>query len=108
MAYQLFNTTTLLLLAPIVSLVFVLVRYRRLRHIPGPLLPSLTDLWLQSKVWRGTNTAKIVPELHQKYGPVVRWGPNRVSFASPAAILDIYSTRDIFPKVSDRRSRCLR
>lgn len=100
MAPQYWNTTTFLLLAPVGLLVFVLVRYNRLRHIPGPLLPSLTDFWIQSKVWRGGNVAEIVPELHEKYGPIVRWGPNRVSFASADAIPAIYSSKDVFPKVS--------
>lgn len=100
MASQIWNTTTLLFLAPVGLMVFVLVRYNRLRHIPGPLVPSLTDFWLQSKIWRGGNFADVVPELHKKYGPVVRWGPNRVSFASAAAIPAIYSTKNVFPKVS--------
>lgn len=101
MASHSLNTTTLFLLAPVGLLIFVLVRYNRLRHIPGPLLPSLTDVWLQNKIWQGGAVAEIIPELHKKYGPVVRWGPNRVSFASSDAIPAIYSTKDVFPKVSD-------
>lgn len=102
MASHIWNSTkaTVLLFLPLALICFVLVRYNRLRHIPGPLWPSLTDFWLQSKIWRGSNFADIIPELHKKYGPVVRWGPNRVSFASAAAIPAIYSTKDVFPKVS--------
>lgn len=94
------NLVLLLLVTVTTVLVFVLVRYNRLRHIPGPFFPALTDLWLQNQVWQGRVLAELVPELHEKYGPVLRWGPNRVSFASPEAIGQIYSTKDVFPKVS--------
>ncbi|CAN8104427.1 unnamed protein product [Discula destructiva] len=92
------SNATLFLLVPVTLLAFVLVRYNRLRHVPGPLLPALTDVWLQSKVWRGRALPEIVPELHKKYGPVLRWGPSRVLFASPTAIAEIYRTKDVFPK----------
>lgn len=74
--------------------------YARLRHIPGPLLASLTDLWSATKVWRGAHHCEIVHELHQKYGPIVRFGPNRVSFANPDTIPQIYGTGQVFPKAS--------
>ncbi|KAI0424370.1 cytochrome P450 [Xylaria sp. FL1042] len=60
--------------------------YRRyaspLRSIPGPFLASCTRLWkIRSTVSENTQWEHV--ELHRKYGPVVRIGPNEVSFASP-------------------------
>ncbi|EME44888.1 hypothetical protein DOTSEDRAFT_169930, partial [Dothistroma septosporum NZE10] len=72
--------------------------YARLRNVPGPFLASMTDLWMVSKVWRGGHYHEIVYELHQKYGQVVRFGPNRVSFADPETIHQIYGTHPVFPK----------
>lgn len=75
-------------------------RYTRLWHIPGPLLPAFTDLYYQWYLRRDDkNYVDIIHHLHERYGPVVRWGPNRVSFASTAAIPLVYGTKDIFPKV---------
>jgi hypothetical protein len=34
-----------------------------------------------------------VKALHDKYGDVVRWGPNELSFANSAAWKDIYDRR---------------
>ncbi|CAK1357512.1 Pisatin demethylase [Cercospora beticola] len=73
-------------------------RYHALRHIPGPRLASITDLWAAWRVFRGEYYMDVVAELHSKYGPVVRTGPNRVSFASPDAIADIYGTSYVYPK----------
>ncbi|KAI1423699.1 putative benzoate 4-monooxygenase cytochrome P450 [Xylaria sp. FL1777] len=91
------------LLAPIIGafvLTFVLssfISWFRLRHIPGPLLPSLTNLprvfWV--KTGQSQNYHK---QLHQKYGEVVRMGPNMVSISNPEAIPILYPTRPGFPK----------
>jgi hypothetical protein len=75
-------------------------RYWRLRHIPGPFLASCTDLWAAIRVWRGKYYHDMLTEWHAKYGPVVRAGPNRISFANPDAIPEIYGTSLIYPKVS--------
>jgi hypothetical protein len=60
-----------------------------LRHIPGPLPAKLTAQWL---FWIGVagRRSSYLHRLHQRYGPVVRVGPNEVSFASAAAAQDIY------------------
>lgn len=48
--------------------------YARLRHIPGPPLAALTDLWFFLKTWNGTTTKELTKQLHEGYGPVVRLG----------------------------------
>lgn len=84
--------------AVILTATFFIRRYLRLRHIPGPFLASFSDLWLANKYWTGTQYRTLIQELHAKYGPVVRWGPTRVSFASPASIQEIYLNKPVFPK----------
>lgn len=76
--------------------------YRRLQHIPGPFIAALTDFWAATNIWKGGYYHEFIYDLHDKYGPVVRWGPNRISFAQPAAISEIYSTKKVFSKVSSR------
>ncbi|KAM3425387.1 Pisatin demethylase [Cercospora zeina] len=75
-------------------------RHYALRHIPGPFLASITALWAAWRVFRGEYYMDIVAELHAKYGPVVRSGPHRVSFAGPDAIAEIYGTSQVYPKAA--------
>lgn len=79
---------------------FQLLRvYRRLRHIPGPFWAKFTDL--QRVLWVQTQRAhEIHQAAHEKYGDVVRFGPNMVSLADPDWIETLYSMRRGFPKVS--------
>lgn len=79
-------------------------RYYALRHIPGPFLASITDLWMAVKVWRGEYLIEIVADLHKQYGDVVRTGPNRISFANPEAIPEIYGTSQVYSKVAVEHS----
>ena len=74
-------------------------RYLRLRHIPGPSLAALTDWWLFVKTWTGTDMKQLSTELHRKYGPVVRLGPNRVIFSDPGAISIVFGTTHPYEKV---------
>lgn len=90
--------TALLLALPILLTFLLLPRYLRLRHIPGPPLASLSNLWAFIKIYRGERYHLFIQELHKQYGPVVRWGPNRVSYSQPAAIPIIYGTQNVFPK----------
>lgn len=64
-----------------------------LARIPGPKLCAVTRIpyWLQS--FRGTD-CQWLRELHRKYGPVVRFGPIDVSFATAEAWKDIYGPND--------------
>ncbi|KAI0414288.1 cytochrome P450 [Xylaria grammica] len=65
-----------------------------LRKYPGPFVARITDLFgfsyavtrsLHLKTWEG----------HQKYGPVVRHGPNKLTFNSAQALQDIYNNDKI-------------
>ncbi len=72
-----------------------------LRKFPGPLSHRMTVL--PRIVWQVRGRLPFhVCELHKRYGPVVRIGPNELVFSSPQGWLDIYGHRkageEEFPK----------
>jgi hypothetical protein len=72
------------------------------RSIPGPLLASVTNFprtW-----WVLTKRAHIIhQEMHEKYGELIRIGPNAVMFSNPEAIPTVYITKPGFVKVPTER-----
>jgi hypothetical protein len=85
------------ILTVLVMVPFVWTRWH-LKHIPGPFLASLTNF--QRVAWVRTKRAHLIlQDMHEKYGEVVRIGPNMVSFSNPDAIPTVYTTRVGFPKV---------
>ncbi|KAL2014876.1 hypothetical protein VTN00DRAFT_2401 [Thermoascus crustaceus] len=68
-----------------------------LRGIPGPKTFAFTKWRLAFEDWRGTRT-RTIHTLHQKYGPVVRIGPNEVSFNSLSALRTIYGAGSSFER----------
>ncbi|KAI8163998.1 Cytochrome P450 monooxygenase andK [Colletotrichum sp. SAR 10_70] len=68
-----------------------------LNKYPGPFLASLTDWWRFFDV-KGQRPEVTHQKLHQKYGDVVRLGPNTLSFADPAALKTIYGLNKGFVK----------
>lgn len=72
---------------------FILFVFRRvsspLWNLPGPALSAFTSLELKVNELKANRTL-YVHGLHQRYGPVVRLGPNEVSFSSWAAVKEIY------------------
>ncbi|KAI0128207.1 cytochrome P450 [Hypoxylon sp. NC0597] len=70
-----------------------------LRSVPGPFLARFTDLWYLWKVKQGS-FEKVNKELHEKYGPVIRYGPNRYSFDDQTATKVIYGHGMQFAKSS--------
>lgn len=97
------HTVSLLLVllgATGVYLVFSSVlQYWRLRYIPGPSLAAWTNLWLMRRMNGKEKFYDIRKRLHQKYGPVQRYGPNRVMFSDISAVHSVLPTSDILPKV---------
>ena len=69
-----------------------------LASIPGPFLARWSDLWKAYAVYRRDAHKRMV-SAHEKYGPVVRIGPNTVSFASSGAMHTIHGSRDAYDKV---------
>lgn len=56
---------------------------------PGPLLAKITDLYQLWHSYRGDRHLEFW-RLHQRYGPVVRFGPNSLSFNSASSLKEIY------------------
>jgi hypothetical protein len=75
-------------------------QYLRLRHIPGPPLAAWTNFWLMRHMHHKDNFHVIRKRLHQEYGPIQRYGPNRVMFSDPTAIPIILGWTSVFIKVT--------
>ncbi|TPX10847.1 uncharacterized protein E0L32_008236 [Thyridium curvatum] len=60
-----------------------------LRKLPGPAYSIFTSVVLKWHEFH-TNRTRYIHRLHQKYGPVVRIGPNEAAFASQTAVKEIY------------------
>jgi cytochrome P450 len=60
-----------------------------LAKIPGPKLYAISKLpWLYA--WITGDSTHLLTRFHKKYGPVVRYSPNEISFTSSQAWNDIY------------------
>ncbi|KAI0571419.1 CypX Cytochrome P450 [Pyrenophora tritici-repentis] len=68
-----------------------------LRNVPGPTAARFTNLWYLFRVNKGDFQWENI-ELHRRYGPIVRYGPNRYSLSSPSAQKIIYGHGAKFPK----------
>lgn len=70
---------------------------RGLNKYPGPLLASFTDWWRFWIVYKRRPEVEHI-RLHEKYGDVVRLGPNDLSFSDPKALKNIYGLNKGFVK----------
>jgi len=70
-----------------------------LKSHPGPLFGRLSDLYNTFHIVK-KDEARNFHELHKRYGPVVRYGPNRLSIASPDAVRMLY-TNSRYSKKAD-------
>ena len=68
------------------------------RDIPGPFLASFTDAWRMLKVHGGRFELSNLA-LHEKYGDLVRVGPNCISVGDPREIRQIYGITRLLEKV---------
>lgn len=68
-----------------------------LQAIPGPLLCRFTPLWAWYHSFLGDESRQI-QALHEKYGPVIRIGPNDVVISDGEALAPIYSEKGGFLK----------
>ena len=73
--------------------------------IPGPFLASYTHLWRLFLVWKRRPEVTHI-DLHEKYGLLVRLGPNAVSVSDPEAIKVIYGLGSKYLKVRWCSSFC--
>ena len=92
--------TNLALCAAILILSRFLWNYLRspLKSFPGPVVSSFTNVWRMVDVHNGRCDITH-NRLHQKYGPVVRMGPNVLSLSDPNLISQVYNTKNPWLKV---------
>ncbi|KZV94356.1 cytochrome P450 [Exidia glandulosa HHB12029] len=64
-----------------------------LASFPGPRFAAISDLWSELHGLRFRRVMAI-DEAHQKYGDVVRIGPNRLAFADGEAAREIYRSHN--------------
>ncbi|KAE9400701.1 cytochrome P450 [Gymnopus androsaceus JB14] len=72
------------------SLLSSIVLYRLsplhpLAKVPGPRLHKISKLWSVWICWKGRQHTEF-KAMHDKYGPVVRTGPNEISVIDPTAV----------------------
>jgi len=76
--------------------------YLRLRRVPGPSLAAISNLPRVSWVlWNRAHDIHIA--LHQRYGKLVRFGPNMVSVGDAAEIPNLYGFTGKYAKVRKTR-----
>ncbi|KAF2002187.1 cytochrome P450 [Amniculicola lignicola CBS 123094] len=84
---------TLILVTAILALVLSVIIYRLSLHplakYPGPLLGRITDCYSVYHCLKGDRYLDFM-ELHNRYGNIVRYGPNRLSFSTVGALQAIY------------------
>ncbi len=81
-----------LLLAYTISIVLYSLYFHPLSKIPGPFLARISTLWSRVGNFQGRKSERI-HHAHSKYGPVVRVGPNELSFSDPSAVREIYTSK---------------
>jgi hypothetical protein len=86
----------------VATIVWTTVLYRvsplhPLWSFPGPMINKITSLRMAQVVYSGKRHI-VVSDLHKKYGPFVRTGPNTLSINSYTAIAPIYASSTAFPK----------
>lgn len=72
------------------TIYLIYLRYiSALAGIPGPLFVMWSRIWLAYHSAKG-DMHRVIPQLHEKYGMLVRVAPNEVSVADLNAIREIY------------------
>ncbi|KAJ6102214.1 cytochrome P450 [Penicillium sp. IBT 16267x] len=84
-----------------ISIAFLLCRicwtllFTPTARVPGPKSFAWTKWRLAYEDCKGTRT-RTIHRLHETYGPMVRVGPNEVSFNTLAALRQIYGAGSVF------------
>ncbi|KAL4877794.1 benzoate 4-monooxygenase cytochrome P450 [Aspergillus karnatakaensis] len=81
------------------SLILYRAHFHHLQHIPGPYGARISGLWFSFRL-HSRPAYKVLHELHERYGPIVRVGPSNVSIIKPHAVTQIYGGRSACTKSS--------
>src|SRR3978361_699175 len=87
----------LILMLSIIALLLSQYSHNGLQKHRGPFLASFTNLWRLCHAYRNSYSEPMI-HMHEKYGDIVRMGPNVLSFRQPQAIKDIYGPGKHFKK----------
>lgn len=85
------------LLAFLVGYVVYQRCFHPLAKYPGPFLASMTNFW-KFYHYKTLKFPETMIKIHEKYGPIVRIGPNDLNFNSSSAIPPIYKSGRKMPK----------
>ncbi|KAH6949386.1 cytochrome P450 [Ilyonectria sp. MPI-CAGE-AT-0026] len=69
--------------------------FHSLRHIPGPFWAKVTSFYFLPSTFRA-DRVYVLEKLHQKYGPIVRVGPNEVSLSDWKMYRPVYTSKQNF------------
>lgn len=72
-----------------------------LKHVPGPYLAKLTNIYLLLIYYR-RRQYPVTRHLHDRYGAAVRIGPNHVSLNDPTLLKKIYDMKGQYVKVKPK------
>lgn len=86
-----FEITVGALLLTTISYILYQRCFHPLAKYPGPFLASLTDLW-QVHQFMTLKQPYNLTKLHEKYGSIVRYGPDKLSITDEEAIKLIYQS----------------
>lgn len=85
-------------MARLLSSILYLLYFHPLSVFPGPKLCCTTSL-IRQVLWAAGYLDHWLLKQHRIYGPVVRYGPDALSFTTSAAWRDIYGYGDRSPKI---------
>ncbi|KAK2040847.1 cytochrome P450 [Colletotrichum somersetense] len=95
-----YSNTLVVITALVISLVafmFGTIVYRLWFHplakIPGPKYMAVCDVFSQWRTFITLDMSLYMVDLHRKYGPIVRIGPNRLAMEGSIAWPQVYSVR---------------
>ncbi|KAI0129094.1 cytochrome P450-like protein [Xylariales sp. AK1849] len=73
----------------LLTLIIYRLYFHPLSKYPGPFLAKITDAYQLYHAWKGDRHLEFW-RTHERYGRIVRFGPNSVSFNSNTALKEIY------------------
>ncbi|SPO06076.1 related to pisatin demethylase (cytochrome P450) [Cephalotrichum gorgonifer] len=80
-----------------IEAVWTLYSWNRLRHIGGPTLAAFSNLWIV-RAMTGGKTDLVLAEVNEKYGSLVRVGPNELLTSDPTLLRRINGVRSRYKR----------
>ncbi|KAK1224555.1 hypothetical protein PQX77_012534 [Marasmius sp. AFHP31] len=68
--------------------------FHPLAKVPGPMILKITKFWRMYICWTGKQHI-MLKELHDRYGPIVRSGPNDVSVIDHSSIKEVLGSEGL-------------